>query len=98
MLKKLTLFLQYIHENDRLFRVLILQADRSSFNQRLSQMVLAQYKPLLSDVMQEQYAYVFCINGIIGLLKEWVSGGFAVKAQELAYFMLDMALRVFKDS
>ena len=96
MMKKLIIFLQYIRENNRLFRVLILQADRSSFNQRLTQMVLAQYQPLLSDAMHEQYAYVFCINGVIGLLREWVGGGFAVETQELAYLMLDMALRVFR--
>ena len=98
MMKKLIVFLQYIRENDRLFRVLILQADRSSFNQRLSQMILEQYRPLIHESDRWQYEYAFYMNGITGLLQEWFSSSFSPDEAFLAHFILDMALAVFRDS
>lgn len=98
MMKKLIVFLQYIRANDRLFRILILQADRSSFNQRLTQMLLEQYRPLIRESDRWKFGYAFYMNGVIGLLREWVSSSFSPDEASLAHFIVDMALAVFRDS
>ena len=63
-------FFTYIKDNDRMFRILILQSDKRAFNRRLIDAVLRKYhvESQSSNPRLAKYEYVFIVSGVIGLL------------------------------
>lgn len=94
-LRMLTDFFEYVRGNERLFRILLLHADSNRFDRRLIEAVMEKYhqRSLLKDTLTAHYSYVFCINGVIGLLKEWMAGGFPVESRRFARLVLEMSIR-----
>lgn len=89
-------FFDYVCENERLFRVLIVQRDSSSFNHRLVNSVMEHYrKPsgVGDNKLLERYAYVYCVNGVIGIMKEWINGHFPISTKEFARIVLQMSAK-----
>lgn len=88
-------FFSFVLENERLFRVLIVQRDSNSFNQRLINSVMEKYKEVsgLKDSLPDRYAYIYCVNGVIGILKEWITAGFPISPKEFAKIVLEMSTR-----
>lgn len=88
-------FFNYVRENERLFRIMIVQRDSDSFNQRLIKTVMERYRrnPGNPDSQMERYAYVYCVSGVIGILKEWISGGFSVSTRTFSELVLDMSAK-----
>ena len=66
-------FFTYIKDNDRMFRILILQSDKRVFNRRLIDAVLRKYhvESQSSNPRLAKYEYVFIVSGVIGLLGAW---------------------------
>ena len=87
-------FFQYVKENERLFRILMIQSDSSHFNKRLVTTVMEKYhkQSLLENTLLGKYGYIFCINGVIGLLKEWISDHFPVSARKFSEIILQMSI------
>lgn len=93
-LNMLTEFFEYVRQNERLFRLLMIQADSRDFNERLIQSVLEKYQNfLLKDTLLARYGYVYCINGVIGLLKEWIEGGFPIDSRKFSTIVLRMSIQ-----
>ncbi len=88
-------FFGYLQENERVFRLLMIQADNSHFNRRLVNTVMEKYNMLsnIEDPLLARYGYIFVINGVIGLVKEWISGKFPVSARKFSEIVLKMSLR-----
>lgn len=86
----------YVQKNERLFRILILQHDNSSFNQRLVAVVMEKYRPATEspDNSFEKYGYIYCVHGVIGIIKEWIGSGFQISAHCFAKMVLEMSARV----
>ena len=63
-------FFTYIKDNDRMFRILILQSDKRVFNRRLIDAVLRKYhvESQSSNPRLAKYEDVFIVSGVIGLL------------------------------
>ena len=93
-LTALEVFFDFIRENERLFRILILRRDSSSFDLRLVNAVMEKYRtPLEGDPgFPERYAYTFCVNGVIGIMKEWITGAFPMSSREFAKIALHMCM------
>ena len=92
-------FFAYIQENQRMFRVLILQPDSLAFTRRLVEAVLDKYRAAAGpgragpgDALLARYEYLFIVSGVIGLLGDWIEAGFPIGAKEFADVVLKMAL------
>ena len=88
-------FFNYVCENERLFRVLIVQRDSSSFNHRLVNSVMERYRNAsdTGDKLLDRYAYVYCVSGVIGIMKEWINGHFPISTRDFAQIALQMSAK-----
>ena len=88
-------FFEYVRQNERMFRTLILQRDSNRFNQRLVNVVMEKYdrQPSGVDKLADRYAYVYCVNGVIGIMKEWIGGNFPISTREFAAMVLEMSAK-----
>lgn len=89
-------FFAYIQENERLFRILLLQSDNRAFNRRLIETVLDKYdiRPGEKTLLVTEYAYIYCVSGVIGILGNWIEDGFPISAQQFAELALKISLQV----
>jgi len=88
-------FFEYVRKNERLFRILIVQRDNSSFNLRLINTVMEKYRQPLETKgpFPDRYAYIYCVSGVIGIMKEWIMNGFPISAGEFAKMALEMCVK-----
>ncbi len=86
-------FFSYIQENARLFRTLVCSDDKL-FAIRLIETVLEQYhlKPNAKSPLWTKYGYLYCLNGVIGILKSWIEENFPVSAKEFAQIAYHMSV------
>lgn len=94
-LTMLTDFFRYIRENETLFRILLLKTGRVSFNQRLAATVMGKYhkQNLIRDSLIERYRYIYCVNGALELLKEWVGSHFPIEDRKFAELLWNMSMQ-----
>lgn len=94
-LTMLTDFFRYIRENETLFRILLLKTGRVSFNQRLAATIMGKYhkQNLIRDSLIERYQYIYCVNGALELLKEWVDSRFPIDERKFAEFLWHMSMQ-----
>ena len=88
-------FFTYIKDNDRMFRILILQSDKRAFNRRLIDAVLRKYhvESQSSNPRLAKYEYVFIVSGVIGLLGAWIEGNYPISARKFSEMVLKMGLK-----
>ncbi len=89
----LTQFLKYIRKKERTFRLLMMSNETNSFSERVISSVFESYSnmKLVDDSLLSRYGYIFSINGVIGLVKEWIASGFPIDEKALAQLSLTMA-------
>ena len=82
-------------ENEKLFRILLLKTGRVNFNQRLASTIMGKYhkQNLIRDSLIERYQYIYCVNGALELLKEWVSSGFPIDERKFAEIIMSMSMQ-----
>lgn len=88
-------FLDYVKENERLFRILILQRDNNSFNLKLIDRVMERYAMTLktSREIPARLSYIYCTSGAIGLMREWISSDFQISSRELTKLILQLCAK-----
>lgn len=88
-------FFDYVRKNERLFRILIIQRDSSSFNHRLVNTVIERYKKpsIYGDELHNRFSYVYCVNGVIGIMKEWINGNFPISTRDFSEIVLQMSAK-----
>lgn len=86
---------EYIKVNKNQFILLLYQLDSNDFKKRLISSILDKYKSLsISDnSLISKYGYMFCINGVVGLLSEWIKDNFPISSAELAQIAFHMSLQ-----
>lgn len=86
---------EYIKENKKQFILLLSQLDNSDFKKRIVSTVLEKYKTLtISDnSLLSKYGYMYCINGVVGLLREWIKDNFPISSGELAKLAFEMSVK-----
>lgn len=91
----LTDFFRYVKENEKLFRILLLKTGRVNFNQHLASTIMGKYhkQNLIRDSLIERYQYIYCVNGALELLKEWVSSGFPIDERKFAEIIMRMSMQ-----
>lgn len=84
-LRQLEAFFRYIQENARLFHTLIVQSEGSGFYHRLVNEVLRVTVGGFEETsLQNQYACSYCVNGVVGILKDWIGSDFPISAGDFA--------------
>lgn len=95
-LRTLKVFFDYVRENERLFRIMIVVRDSDSFNQKLVKAVMERYRRVSGNVdsLSERYAYIYCVSGVIGMMKAWIVGGFPMETHAFAQMVLQLSAKV----
>ncbi len=85
-------FFLYVKEHGRLFKILIVQSNDSVFNRRLVDAAMERYhiNADVDDTLISRYKYIYRINGVIGLIKEWIDSDFPIDERSFARFVLKM--------
>lgn len=85
----------FIRENRKQFILLLSQLDNSDFKKRIVSTILEKYKGItISDnSLLSKYGYMFCINGVVGLLREWIKDNFPISSGELAKIAYSMSFQ-----
>ncbi len=85
-------FFQYVKDHGRLFKILIVEENNSDFNNRLVDAAMQRYhiKTHANEPLISRYKYIYRINGVIGLIKEWIDADFPIDARTFARFVLKM--------
>ena len=86
---------EYIKMNKIVFVTLLSRLDNNSFKKRIIGAVLEGYKasPINEDSVLSKYGYIYCINGIIALLIEWINDNFPITSKALADIALQMSIK-----
>lgn len=95
MLEVFEEFFEYVRENSKLFRVLIIQHDNRSFNRRMLDTIMEKYKMCLecNGDLPARYTYIYSISGVIGIMGEWIDSGFTIPSRKLAKMVWQMCVK-----
>lgn len=88
-------FFNYVKKEERLFKILIIQRDNSKFNQKLMDIVMSKYPLALkkSNMLKAKYAYTYCVNGVVGILKEWINNNFPISTREFSKIVIELSYK-----
>lgn len=91
-LRQLEAFFRYVQANARLFHTLIVQSEGSGFYHRLVNEVLnvTMGGAAGERSLKDQYAFSYCVNGVVGILKDWIGSEFPISAGEFAEIVASM--------
>ncbi|MDE6412133.1 MAG: TetR family transcriptional regulator C-terminal domain-containing protein [Clostridia bacterium] len=94
-LNKLEIFFNYIQSNEKIYRILMFQSGERDFNNKLVSFILDHYKnsSIVNDKLLAKYGCIYCISGVIGLVKEWIQGGFPISHKQFAKLVLQMSIQ-----
>lgn len=97
-LDTLETFFNYVRENEKILRILIIKRDSSSFSLRLVNAVMEKYKNKenIEFKYPERYGYIYSISGSVGIMKEWINSNFAIPTREFAKMVLQMGINASK--
>lgn len=94
-LQLLTEFFEYVRRNGSMFSVL-LRVDNVGFVERLVESVCASYSLAENDSPLARFGYAFCINGAVGLLRDWIARGFPLDNRAFASIVLRMSAQAYR--
>ena len=88
-------FFNYVRENEKVFRVLMICRDNSSFNRRMLDTIMEKYKMSIewNGELPEKYTYIYSVSGVIGIMGEWIDSGFSISSKKLARMVLQMCVK-----
>lgn len=89
-------FFFYVKENYRIFKILIIQNNNSEFSKRLIETVIKNYPCYNNNKVIEKYNYIYCISGVIGLIKEWISSDFNISVSEFSELVFDISSKIIE--
>lgn len=88
-------FFEYVRRNEKLFRVLMLKADNRDFHRHLVEGVMERVHQLSPKEGSDasRYVHVYVVNGVIGLLQEWLRQGFPIDSRRLAQLVVRTSIQ-----
>ena len=79
-------FLQYIKQNDKQFRTLLIDSADPEFRSRFMQQSIIQFvENLIIELPKEleQYIFSYILNGSTGIIIQWIRSDYAVNENEI---------------
>ena len=88
-------FFIYVKDNERLFNILITKSGNGYFNQKLIELIMSKYQQENSEKTPVfvQYGYYYAINGVIGILRVWITQHFPISPKKFSKIVLELSLR-----
>lgn len=83
-------FLRYVHENDKVFRLLLCNEESASFRQSFVQNTLREIRPNLPDYgsdESEKYILTFLMQGSAHIIITWINANYDMKEGQLAHLI-----------
>ncbi len=93
LIEDFTLFFGYVRKHARDFNIL-LQTGDVHFSERLMGAVMQCFpNPVqeAADPLLTRWGYIYATSGVIGLMREWISGGFPLEDRAFAELVLQMS-------
>jgi len=90
-----TAFFGYVRHHAREFNIL-LQGGNHSFKERLMDNVMQHFRDNLKhseNPLLTRWVYIYAMNGVIGLVRDWMDRDFPVSDREFARIILQMSFR-----
>ena len=99
MLEVFEEFFNYVRDNAKLFRVLMVQHDNRSFNRRMLDTIMEKYKMSLewNGELPAKYTYIYSVSGVIGIMGEWIDSGFSISSKKLAKIVMQMCIKATRN-
>ena len=89
-------FFYYLKENNRIFKILIMNNYNDNFIKKLIETVIKNYPYRINDKTKEKFSYIYCVNGVIGLIKEWINDDFDISIEEFSKIVYDMSSKIIE--
>lgn len=90
-------FLNYVRENDTLFRILLMNDEGDRFRYMLLEALtkeLSPHMPASGNPQYDAFGAAFLLSGCTSILIEWMRSDYRMPADELAGFMIRIAQSV----
>ncbi|MDE7454088.1 MAG: TetR family transcriptional regulator C-terminal domain-containing protein [Clostridia bacterium] len=97
-LDKLEIFFNYIQSNEKIFRILMIKSGEHGFNTKVTSFILEHYKnaTLIDNELLSRYGCIYCISGVIGMVKEWIQDRFPINYKQFAKLVLQMSIQAIE--
>lgn len=91
-------FLNFIKANKNMFNFIMIHLSGEEFTERQVKYIAERYRSraAFSDNLRLKYSYSYCIYGTIGIVKDWIKGGFPLSCKDLSVLLIRMYARVRK--
>ena len=88
-------FIEYIRENGDTFRILLSSSADTSFGEQLVSAVMDKYDEFanLTDQEDKEMIFLFIVNGVVGIVREWITNDFRWSVDYVSRSIVDMAFR-----
>ena len=86
-------FLQYIRQNDKPFRALLIDSTDPEFRSRFMQQSIIQFVENLRIVLAkelEQYIFSYILNGSTGIIIQWIRSDYAADENEIVSLLFSI--------
>ena len=87
--------MEYIRKNRNTFYILLTSSADRSFGEQIIAAVMDKYDELanFSNIDDKEMSFIFVINGVVGIIREWIEKGFQMSVDRITYLIIDMAFR-----
>ena len=88
--------LSFVKDNSDLISIMMIKRKDTGFVEKLIGSVFEHYEHLsyADDETRTRLNYIFCVNGIIGIVKEWISSDFSISLEAFTDIVLSLAVKV----
>ena len=88
-------FMEYIRANGEKFRILMTSSVDTSFGEQVISAVMDKYSDTIpyDDEEERRMSMIFCVDGIVGMIREWILSGFRWPVERISSLIVDIAFR-----
>lgn len=86
----------FIKDNSELITIMVVKRRDDSFMEKIIKTALTRYEHLSTESNEERMRlnYIFCVSGIIGIIREWISSDFELSIDAFTDIVLSLAVKV----
>ncbi len=86
-------FMGYIKETGDAFRILLSTTADTTFGEQVVAAVMDKYEDFATLQNQEErkMAFIFVVNGVVGIVREWIKSDFQLSVDRISRMIIDMA-------
>ena len=90
-IESITQFMQYIKDNETTFRILLASSADTSFGEQIISAVMDKYDEFSN--FTDEMRFIFFVNGVLGVVREWITSDFRLSVDKISRLIVDMAFR-----